>query len=85
MTIEYQCYVCGAEGLCINGLCPDCTMQELLSPGAAFAATFGVASEWGNEPYTEPCLICGGVGFHESRCPHFEEKHTSWGNTYDSA
>lgn len=25
----------------INGLCYDCTMNELFNPGAAFAATFG--------------------------------------------
>lgn len=41
MTVETSCYVCGKEGLCINGLCPDCTMKELFEPGRAFAATFG--------------------------------------------
>lgn len=41
MTVESSCYVCGKEGLCINGLCPDCTMRELFQPGRAFAATFG--------------------------------------------
>lgn len=41
MTIETFCYVCGKDGLFINGLCPDCTMNELFNPGAAYAATFG--------------------------------------------
>lgn len=41
MTIEPKCYVCGKEGPCINGLCADCTMNELWTPGKAFAATFG--------------------------------------------
>lgn len=41
MTVELQCYVCGAEESCINGLCADCTMKEFWNPGTAFAATFG--------------------------------------------
>lgn len=41
MTIEPVCYVCGKEQPCIDGLCPECTMNELFHPGAAFAATFG--------------------------------------------
>ena len=45
MTIDNVCYVCGADGLCINGLCPDCTMEEFRNPGVAFAATFGTISE----------------------------------------
>lgn len=41
MTIEPFCYLCGAKGNCIDGLCPDCAMNEFSNPGAAFAATFG--------------------------------------------
>lgn len=41
MSIDTVCYVCGKEGLFVNGLCYDCTMNEFRNPGAAFAATFG--------------------------------------------
>lgn len=41
MTVDSFCYVCGKEGWCIDGLCPDCHMEEFFRPGRAFAATFG--------------------------------------------
>lgn len=51
MTIETVCFVCGKEEVNVNGLCYDCTMNELFNPGAAFASTFG-ALEW---PVCEKC------------------------------
>ena len=83
MTVETQCYVCGVQELCPNGLCAKCAMKELFSPGAAFAATFGSLNDIGE---TLDCPLCNLPGertpdgvYHCQKCEgYFEDDGDMW-------